>query len=86
MLGLVPFVVPSILLDVPLPIESIPRHQGKDLAYVKQLADEVGYTFYVQPGPTPGMSIAYWGPEIRIGNAAAGAEHQHGFARATSRS
>jgi hypothetical protein len=66
-LGLVPFVVPSILLDVPLPIDSIPRHQGKDLAYVRQLADEVGYTFYVQPGSTPGMSIAYWGPEIRVG-------------------
>ena len=68
MLGLVPFVVPSILLDVPLPIDSIPRHQGKDLGYVRQLADEVGYAFYVQPGPTPGMSIAYWGPEIRVGN------------------
>lgn len=66
-LGLVPFVVPSILLDVPLPIDNIPRHQGKDLAYVRQLADEVGYVFYVQPGPSPGMSIAYWGPEIRVG-------------------
>ena len=66
-LGLVPFVVPSILLDVPLPIDNVPRHQGKDLAYVRQLADDVGYVFYVQPGPSPGMSIAYWGPEIRVG-------------------
>ena len=66
-LGLVPFVVPSILLNVPLPMDNIPRHQGKDLAYVRQLADDVGYVFYVQPGPAPGMSIAYWGPEIRVG-------------------
>jgi len=31
------------------------------------LADEVGYVFYVEPGPAPGTSIAYWGPEIRVG-------------------
>ena len=27
----------------------------------------MGYVFYVEPGPTPGMSIAYWGPEIKVG-------------------
>lgn len=66
-LGIVPLVIPSVLIDIPLPTEVIPRHQGKDLAYVKALADEVGYTFYLDPGPTPGVSTAYWGPEIRIG-------------------
>jgi hypothetical protein len=65
--GVVPLVIPSVLEDVPIPIDRIPRHQGTDYAYVKSLAHEVGYVFYIDPGPVPGMSKAYWGPEIRIG-------------------
>jgi hypothetical protein len=66
-LGLLPLVIPSILIDVPLPVETIPRQQGNDLAYVRQLADEVGYIFCIEPTPAPGVSTAYWGPEIKIG-------------------
>jgi hypothetical protein len=66
-LGMVPLVIPSILLDVPIPVLRIPRHQGTDLAYINQLADEVGYVFYIDPGPQPGMNVAYWGPEIKVG-------------------
>jgi hypothetical protein len=65
--GIVPLVIPSVLEDVPIPIERIPRHQGTDYAYIKALAHEVGYVFYSDPGPLPGVSKAYWGPEIRIG-------------------
>jgi hypothetical protein len=65
--GCVPLVIPSVLLDVELPIHRIPRHQGTDLAYVSCLAERVGYVFYIEPGPVPGTSLAYWGPEIRIG-------------------
>lgn len=66
-LGIVPMVIPSILLDVPIPVQEIPRQQGKDYEYIKSLADRVGYVFYLDPGPLPGMNIAYWGPEIRVG-------------------
>lgn len=66
-LGVVPVVIPSIVEDVPIPIDRIPRHQGTDYAYVKSLAEEVGYVFYIDPGPVPGVSTAYWGPEIRLG-------------------
>jgi hypothetical protein len=66
-LGIVPLVIPSILIDIPIPTERIPEQKGKDLAYIKSMADEVGYVFYVEPGPEPGMSIAYWGPEIKVG-------------------
>lgn len=66
-LGIVPLVIPSVLIDVPIPTERIPRHQGTDYAYVTSLADEVGYVFYVEPGPVPGMSKAYWGPDIKVG-------------------
>ncbi|MGN9809529.1 hypothetical protein ACTMSW_09235 [Micromonospora sp. BQ11] len=65
--GVVPVTVPSMIEDVPIPIESIPRHQGTDLAYLNQLAADVGYVFYLDPGPVPGASTAYWGPEIRVG-------------------
>jgi hypothetical protein len=65
--GVIPLVIPSILEDVPIPIERIPRHQGTDYAYIKALAREVGYVFYIDPGPALGTSKAYWGPEIRVG-------------------
>ena len=67
MFGIVPLVIPSVLIDVPIPTETIPRHQGTDLAYINQLAGEVGYVFYIEPGPAPGMNIGYWGPEIKVG-------------------
>lgn len=66
-LGVVPLVIPSVLVDVPIPIDRIPVQQGKDLAYVRRLAEEVGYVFHVEPGPEPGMSTAYWGPELKVG-------------------
>jgi len=65
--GIVPKVIPSVLLDVPIPVQRIPRQKGKDLAYIKHLADEVGYVFYLEPGPAPGVSTAYWGPEVKLG-------------------
>ncbi len=67
-LGVAPMVIPSVLVDVPIPTDRIPTQQGNDLCYVKQLAEEVGYVFYIDPGPEPGMSVAYWGPEIKIGD------------------
>jgi hypothetical protein len=60
-------VIPSILDIPPLPMQQIPQQRGSDYAYVKRLASEAGYVFYLEPGPTPGTSKAYWGPEIRIG-------------------
>lgn len=66
-LGIVPLVVPSIIPDLPIPIDRIPRHQGTDRAYITALAAEAGYVFHLDPGPVPGVSKAYWGPEIRVG-------------------
>jgi hypothetical protein len=66
-LGVIPQVIPSVLLDVPIPVQQIPRQQGTDLAYVRRLADDVGYVFYVEPGPAPGTSVAYWGPQLKVG-------------------
>lgn len=67
MYGIVPLVIPSLFQDIPIPVERIPSHEGTDLAYVNSLAADVGHTFYIDPGPLPGMNTAYWGPEIKIG-------------------
>jgi hypothetical protein len=67
-LGVIPIVIPSILDVPPLPIQQIPQQRGSDYAYVKRLAGEAGYVFYLEPGPAPGTSKAYWGPEIRVGS------------------
>jgi hypothetical protein len=66
-LGIRPLVIPSVLIDLPIPTDRIPVQKGKDLCYIRSLADEVGYVFYVEPGPKPGQSVAYWGPEIKFG-------------------
>jgi hypothetical protein len=67
--GVVPMVIPSLMLDVPLPTDRIPRQQGTDLQHIRRLADLVGYVFYLDPGPSIGMSVAYWGPQIKVGPA-----------------
>ncbi|HYI96153.1 MAG TPA: hypothetical protein VEX68_21595 [Bryobacteraceae bacterium] len=64
--GVVPLVIPPIFEDVPIPIDKIPSQTGSDLAYIKKLAKDVGYVFYVEAGPAPATSIAYFGPNIRI--------------------
>jgi hypothetical protein len=65
--GVVPHVVPPILFEAPIPTDKIPKHNGTDLQYLNTLAELVGYVFYLDPGPQPGMSTAYFGPEIKTG-------------------
>ena len=66
--GIIPLIVPSILLDISIPIEAIPSQQGTDLQYIRFLADQAGYVFYIAAGPAPGTNTAYWGPQIKVGN------------------
>jgi hypothetical protein len=65
--GIVPIVIPSLNPIFPNPTERIPKQKGTDLQYISKLAEEAGYVFYLEPGPVPGTSRAYWGPEIKIG-------------------
>ena len=65
--GVIPLIVPSVLLFVPLPIDQIPGQQGTDLQYIRYLAEQAGYVFYLDPGPIPGVTKAYWGPQIKVG-------------------
>ena len=65
--GLIPLVIPVLFPDVPIPVDKVPAQQGTDLAYIRQLAEQVGYVFYIEPGPAPGTNIAYFGPEMKVG-------------------
>lgn len=64
--GIMPVAIPPFLMDVPVPTKEVPTHQGTDLAYLRKQAGNHGYVFYVEPGPLPMQSIAYWGPDIRL--------------------
>jgi hypothetical protein len=65
--GIIPIIVPSPLVFVPNPLDTLPSQRGTDYAHIRKLADDTGYVFYVEPGPTPGTNFAYWGPEIKVG-------------------
>lgn len=65
--GIIPLPIPILFPDVPIPIDKIPAQKGTDLAYIRELADDVGYVFYIEPGAAPGTNIAYFGPEIKLG-------------------
>ena len=65
--GIIPIIIPSIMIDVPIPIDRIPGQKGTDYTYIKHLAEEAGYVFYIEAGPTAGANKAYWGPQIKVG-------------------
>jgi len=65
--GVSPLVIPSIVEDLPIRGQRVSQHRGSDYAYVMQRAREPGYVLYLEPGPAPATSKAYWGPEIRVG-------------------
>ncbi len=62
--GCVPVVIPDLINMIRNPLEKFPKQQGTDYRYVSALAQRSGHVFYIDPGPEPGMSIAYWGPEF----------------------
>jgi hypothetical protein len=67
--GITPQVVKEVFPFAPDPNVQTSFQQGTDLAYLNQLAQENGYVFYLDPGPLPGQSRGYWGPEKRKGAA-----------------
>lgn len=66
-LGVVPVVIPPIITTVQSPTTRIESQASMtDLAFIKNLAGRNGYVFYIDPGPLPGQSIAYFGPDINV--------------------
>jgi hypothetical protein len=65
--GVTPQVIREQVEQPPDAVERIEFQSGTDLQYLNQLARANGYTFYLEPGPQPGRSTAYWGPQRRLG-------------------
>jgi hypothetical protein len=63
-LGVVPLALPASIPNFQNPLEHFVKQQGTDYQYVSALAQQTGAVFYLDPGPRPGMSLAYWGPDI----------------------
>lgn len=63
-LGVVPVAIPPLLALIDNPIERFMKQDGTDYKYVTTLAGKVGAVFYLDPGPSPGASMAYWGPDL----------------------
>lgn len=63
-LGVVPVALPTLMSLIHNPLEKIPKQEGTDYAYITKLGADVGALFYLDPGPAPGQSLAYWGPDI----------------------
>jgi len=64
--GVVPVVIPSFIPEVPIVTKKHESQTGTHLQHLKKLAKANGFVFYVEPGPLPGQSIAYLGPNIRV--------------------
>jgi hypothetical protein len=64
--GLVPFIIPLVFAEVPIPVDKIPTHEGTDLEYIEKLARAAGYVFYIEP-VAPFVNTAYFGPPHKLG-------------------
>src|SRR5580700_10542714 len=47
--GMIPLIIPSVMINIPQPIDQIPGQQGTDYEYIRSLAEQVGYVFYLDP-------------------------------------
>jgi len=66
-LGIVPLVIPPGINPIKSPTDGWESIVGKTpREYLKERAAACGYIFFVQAGPLPGQSIAYFGPDINL--------------------
>ncbi|MET9108855.1 hypothetical protein [Streptomyces zhihengii] len=65
--GIQPDVRPEQISQPPRQQLRVEYQSATDLGYVNELARANGFTFYLVPGPVPGVSVAYWGPQRRLG-------------------
>ncbi|WP_381800041.1 hypothetical protein [Streptomyces niveus] len=65
--GIQPRVIREQIAQPPQQDLRVHYQTGTDLQYLNELAQANGFTFYLDPGPVPGRSTAYWGPEQRLG-------------------
>jgi hypothetical protein len=63
-LGVYPVAIPNAIPSFENPLDHFVKQQGTDYAYIQSLSGDTGWVFYLDPGPSPGTSMAYWGPDL----------------------
>lgn len=63
-LGVIPLALPASIPKFENPLDHFVQQDGTDYNFVTTMARNVGAVFYLDPGPKPGKSLAYWGPDI----------------------
>jgi hypothetical protein len=63
-LGVTPLALPASIPNIQNPLDRFIKQTGTDYHFVKNLAGATGAVFYLDPGPQPGKSMAYWGPDL----------------------
>jgi len=63
-LGVVPIALPASIPTFENPLDHFIKQAGSDYAFVSTLAKNDGAVFYLDPGPSPGSSVAYFGPDL----------------------
>ncbi len=66
LLGVTPIVIPPIVPVIKPSSASWETQRMTDRAYLKDIARRAGYIFVVIPGPLPGQSTAYFGPDANL--------------------
>jgi len=64
--GIAPLVIPPTNIFVKSPTSGWTTQRTTDRAYIQGIASGCGYVFFVRPGPLPGMSTAYFGPDVNL--------------------
>src|SRR5258708_36824718 len=65
-LGIIPMVIPPIIPKTPDIERKWYTQRSTDRDFIKGLATQCGYIFFVEPGPLPGQSIPYFGPDTNL--------------------
>jgi hypothetical protein len=63
-LGVTPIAIPNSIPDFSNPLDHFIKQDGTDYAFVTTLGRDTGWVLYLDPGPTPGQSTAFWGPDL----------------------
>lgn len=63
--GLVPMVLPPMVIDPVLPVDRTPVQTSDDWTYLQDLAERHGYVMHIEPGPAPFVNTLYFGPRVR---------------------
>jgi phage protein D len=65
--GFIASVIAPSSMDVPTTLIRTPSQSETDLQYLKALAKQYNYIFYVEPTEDPRFNKAYWGPKTYTG-------------------